>query len=215
VTPPDLDALRGAVIAFNGGAADRSWAVLARATAPGLDPLLPDHRHALRIWLNAWGCRLRYPRPGEQDPFDLGVADWWSRWGTALVAARRRLARLTDQEIRYAADCYEDLATRPVALGRSVRTLGPTAASKLLYALRPASLMPWDAAIAEYLHGSRDATAYARHQRLGREWARRILDEAGGDEAALASALGHPDRSLAKMLDDYCYVVITRASRSG
>ena len=60
----------------------------------------------------------------------------------------------------------------------------------------------------------RDSAAYARHQRLGRGWARRILAEAGRDEAALADALGRPGRTLAKMLDEYCYLAITRGWRS-
>jgi hypothetical protein len=165
------------------------------------------------VWLNAWGCRLRYPRAGEPDPFDRGLARWWRRVGSALIGSQARLTDLTDEQIGYAAECYADLAALPIALGEGARSLGPTAASKLLYALRPASLMPWDAAIAQHLHGGRDAAAYARHLRLGRRWARRILAEAGCDEAALADVLGHPDRTLAKMLDDYCYLTITRGSR--
>ena len=213
---PDLQTLRAAVVAF-GGAGDRSWAALAEATAPALNPLRPVHRRALRIWLNAWGCRLRYPRAGEPDPFDLGLARWWRWRGAALVGSDGRLARLTDEQIGYAAECYADLAALPIALGNGARSLGPTAASKLLYALRPAALMPWDAAIAKHLHGARDSAAYARHLRLGRDWALRILAEGGGDEAkdeaALADALGQPGRTLAKMLDDYCYLEITRERR--
>jgi hypothetical protein len=207
---PDLAALRAAVVAFNGGAADRSWLALARLTAPEPDPRRPEHRQALRVWLNAWGCRLRYPRPGEADLFDGNLSRWWDRHGASLVGARRSLKDLTDRQITAAGQCFEDLAAQPVAAGQAARTLGPTAASKLLHALRPAALMPWDAAIAERLHGGRDAAAYEQHQRLGRGWARRILIEAGCDEAPLATQLGRPGRTLAKMLDDYCYVVITR-----
>jgi hypothetical protein len=210
---PDLAALRAAVLAFPGGGADRAWTRLTAATAPAIDPFRPDHRYALLVWLNAWGCRVRYPRPGEDDPFDSGVARWWRRRGATLVGADRTLANLTDEQIGYAAECYADLAALPVALGKGGRSLGPTAAAKLLYALKPASLMPWDAAIADQLHGGRDSAAYARHQRLGRGWARLILAEAGRDEAALADALGRPGRTLAKMLDEYCYLAITRGWR--
>jgi hypothetical protein len=207
---PDLAALTAAVVAFPGGAADRSWSVLAGVTGARPDPHRPDHRRALRVWLNAWGCRLRYPKPGEDDPFDLSVTRWWGRWAGVLVGADGSLAALTDEQIVDAGRCYLDLAAAPVAQGRAARSLGPTAASKLLHALRPGSLMPWDVAIAGHLHGGRDASAYARHQRLGRCWARRILAEAGCDEAGLAQMIGRPGRTLAKMLDDYCYMVITR-----
>ena len=60
------------------------------------------------------------------------------------------------------------------------------------------------------LHGRRDADAYAAHQRLGRTWARHLLGEAGTDEETLSRHLGQPGRPLAKLLDDYCYLVFTR-----
>jgi hypothetical protein len=212
VLEPDLAALRATVRAFPGGSADRAWTRLTAATAGHVDPRRRDHRRALLVWLNAWGCRLRYPRAGEPDPFDRGLARWWRRWGAALVGPDVRLARLTDEQIGYAGECYADLAVLPIAVAPGARSLGPTAASKLLYALRPGALMPWDAAIAEHLHGARDAAAYTRHLRLGRAWAQRILAEAGEDEAGLAEALGQPGRPLAKMLDEYCYLAITRGA---
>ena len=135
---------------------------------------------------------------------------------------RACLAELADEAIATAGEYYADLAAISVGgaqgtgstVGRA-RSLGPTAAAKLLYALRPHALMPWDAAIAQHLHGARDAAAYASHQRLGRDWARRLLAEAGLAEAELAAAFGQPGRSLAKMLDDYCYLVFTRGDPSG
>jgi hypothetical protein len=90
------------------------------------------------------------------------------------------------------------------------RSLGSAAASKLLHALRPRALMPWDEAIADHLHGARDAAAYAAHQRVGRAWAAALLAGAGVGEETLAGLPGRPGRTLAKMLDDYCYLRFTR-----
>jgi len=70
--------------------------------------------------------------------------------------------------------------------------------------------MPLDAAIATRLHGKRDSAAYGQHQRLGRTWATAIIAEAGGDEAAVPAMVGRPGMSLAKILDEYLYVTITR-----
>jgi hypothetical protein len=64
------------------------------------------------------------------------------------------------------------------------------------------------------LHGARDGNAFARHQRLGREWAMALLDETGLAEPQLAVAAGRPGASLAKLIDEYCYVRITYATRS-
>ena len=74
--------------------------------------------------------------------------------------------------------------------------------------------MPWDAAIALALHGARDGDAFARHLRLGREWARALLAETGLTESNLVAAAGRPMTPLAKVLDEYCYVRITYARRA-
>jgi hypothetical protein len=70
--------------------------------------------------------------------------------------------------------------------------------------------MPWDDAIASKLHGARDGKAYAAHQRLGRAWAADILNSTGLSAKQLAAQLGDPERSLAKIFDDYCYLRFTR-----
>lgn len=205
---PDLETLRAAVLDFGGYAQpDRSWEALALATAPAVDLALPAHRAAAHVWLNAWGCRIRKRRDGEPDVFGQGIAAWWDRWHGTLPAVDTWMADLTDEQIDAMVDCFADLVATRVA---PTRSLGPTAASKLLFALRPNTFMPWDEMIALRLHGGRDAVAYAGHQRLGREWARELLAEAGSDEAALAARLGRPGRSLAKMIDEYCYLVFTR-----
>lgn len=207
--PPTLHRLRAAVIEFGAFLRpDRSWEALRAATQPRINPGWPTHQRALLTWLNAWGCRIRYPRQGEPDMFSDGVAGWWDRCGAALPAAGAVLTELSDGHIEALGDCFGDLVS--VRVAPTGRRLGPTAASKMLYALRPEALLPWDDAIATHLHGARDARAYAGHLRLGRDWGLRLLAEAAMDEAALAVALGCPGRRLVKMLDDYCYIVYTR-----
>ncbi|MEU8436308.1 MmcQ/YjbR family DNA-binding protein [Streptomyces sp. NPDC029216] len=199
---PGLARLRAAAevfAAFPG--VDRSWLALRADTAPGLDLSGAGHRAALHRWLNAWGCRIRYPREGEPDLFGEGLALWWTRHRLPAT----RLAALSDREIALLATAYGELSALPV--GR--RTLGPTAAAKALFALRPDTVMPWDAAIAQRLWGARDEAAFARHLSTGRAWARAALAESGLDEAALAAELGRPGLPLAKLLDEYLYVTIT------
>ncbi|MFJ1755068.1 MmcQ/YjbR family DNA-binding protein [Kitasatospora sp. NPDC088134] len=213
IAAPALADLAAAAEVFNGfPGVDRSWLALRELTGPAPDPGSAAHRRALLRWLNSWGCRIRYPREGEPDLFDTGLADWWTAWADRLPAPGPGLAELDDTAIRRLAHAYADLAAVPVAAGRSARTLGPTAAAKTLYALRPAAVMPWDAAIAEHLHGARDADAFARHLTLGRTWARAVLAEArtagapadGG--TSVPELVGRAPVSLAKVLDEYLYV---------
>jgi hypothetical protein len=200
--------LRRTAAVFNGFSnVDGSWLRLIADTEPMIDLALAEHRTILLRWLNSWGCRIRYPRSGEPTPFDSGIAQWWRTWQPALPQVS--IARLADTDIKDIGDAYEDLAAVVVSESRTRRRLGPTAAAKTLYALAPAAIMPWDAAIAVRLHGSRDGMAFARHQELGRTWAASIITEAGSAEQAVADLIGRPSMSLAKILDEYLYVTIT------
>jgi hypothetical protein len=134
------------------------------------------------------------------------VEAWWDAWGRALPDGV--LAELTDAQVGTVADAYAALAGIAVAPPPRGRTLGPTAAAKALFALRPRTVMPWDAAIAVRLHGARDRDAFDRHLRLGRKWAVALLAESGLDEAGLSVAIGRPGMPLAKVLDEYCYVSV-------
>ncbi|MFH8976408.1 MmcQ/YjbR family DNA-binding protein [Streptomyces sp. NPDC017890] len=174
----------------------------------GPDLTRPAHRTALHRWLNAWGCRLPYPREGDPDLLGDGLAAWSARHplpGTPLHG-------LTDSAIDAIGAAYAELAALPVKAPPRPRTLGPTAAAKALYALRPHTVMPWDAAIATELYGARDAAAFARHLRTGRAWARAALAESGLAHDALAAELGRPAVTLPKVLDEHLYVTITRGA---
>lgn len=206
---PDLEQLRAAVIRFSQlSGVDRT--AVPETAAPTLDLAIREHRTALLRWLNSWGCRIRYPRAGETDLFDAGIRDWAARWAGAIVPPEMPLAQLTDEDVTLLGEYYADLANLTVGTPGRPRSLGPTAAAKTLYRLRPRTFMPWDDAIANSLHGARDAAAFMAHQSLGRSWARRLLDESGLDEWGLALALDSEGRSLPKLLDDYCYMRFTR-----
>lgn len=206
LAPPTLDRLAHSVEVFNGYTnVDRTWHEFVARTGPGADLGRPDHRRLLHRWLNSWGCRIRYPRDGEPDLFDDGMAAWWDAFGATLPAGPLRLAG--DDDLAALGTAYAALAAAPAGPSR---TLGPTAAAKALYALRPDTVMPWDAAIAVALHGARDGAAYTRHLALGRGWAATLVTEAGVDDAAMPAFLGRPGVSLAKILDEYTYVFITR-----
>ena len=207
VNTPGLDALRTAVERF-GAASGRPF-----EGARAFDGADPESCRTLLNWLNSWGCRIRVPRDGEEDLFAAGMAQWWRKYRRLLPRQRSTLAGLSDAEIGNAGECFEALVMVQAGDPARPRMLGPTAASKALYALRPRALMPWDDAIAKALHGGRDAAAYAAHQRLGRAWAADILEQSGLSEARLAAALGDPGRSLAKIFDDYCYLRFTRMER--
>jgi hypothetical protein len=213
IPAPTLAALRQTAVVFAGFPnVDSSWQQLLAATEPGIDLGRSGHRALLLRWLNSWGCRIRYPRDGEPDTFDAGVAAWWQAHGQRLPGTP--LIGLADAEVTQLAGAYSALCSTPVTAGSRARTLGPTAAAKALHALRPRTVPPWDAAIAGYLYGSRDGDAFARHLRLCRRWAVSVTAAAGTEHDQVPELLGRGGVSLAKLLDEYCYVTITLAEKA-
>jgi len=213
LSAPTLDDLRAASATFTSlGAVDRATRELDDVTHGALDLANPGHADALLRWLNAWGCRIRIPRQGEATPFQDAVGAWWAEWGGAMPS--RPLARLGERDIARLGAAHDALSALPVTAGAPVRSLASTAAAKMLFALRPRAVMPWDAAIALALHAARDGNAFARHQRLGREWASAILAGTSLTERQVSVAVGRPGATLAKLLDEYCYVRITYRGRA-
>lgn len=207
-----MEAVRSRVREFGQfGRPDLSYAALREATSPEIDLSKPAHRGALHRWLNAWGCRIRTARTGEIDPFDVAIASWWMLQRDSLRAIDRPMVQLSDDELRTLGAAYDSLSASIVAYDKTgkARSMGPTAAAKTLYALKPNSVMPWDLAIAAQLHGARDRAAFTNHLALGRCWAKSLLAESGLDEPQLVAELGCPGSSLAKVLDEYCYVRYT------
>jgi len=199
---------------FNGfTGVDNSWLMLRELTRPSVDLLREDHRAAVVRWLNSWGCRIRYPRPGEPNLLDSGLHSWWTAWVDTMP--KTSLVSLSDNDIEVLAGAFDGLAAVTVKAGKGGRTLGPTAAAKTLYAVHPAGVMPWDAAIAAWLHGARDGAAFAAHLRLGRQWAHTVLNAAGVDEHALPALTGRAAVPLSKVLDEHLYVTITLDKSAG
>jgi len=187
-TAPTLDDLRRVAGVF-GDSKD----------APALDLSRHDHREAALTWLNSWACRIpRGPLFGE------GVATWWKRSRLPEVP---RLVEVSDADIVAIAEAFGKLSA--LDLGR--RTLGPTAAAKLLYALRPHGIVPWDKEIAMQLHGARDPAAFAAHQHLTRRWARALVQGTCVAEEDLPAYVGRDGVSLAKLLDEYTFLKATAA----
>jgi hypothetical protein len=187
---------------------------LAGATGTSIDLTVPAQREELRRWLNRWVCRLRYPLPGEPDLFAGSIADWWKAAGSSLPA--QPIEVLSGEEIALLADGYADLAARPGALrtrggvAAGERTIAPTAASKIMYVLRPETVPPWDAAIAKATVGGTSRDHFARHLTAAHAWAGALLAEARRlGVVDIPARVGRPASSLARIRDEWMYLTIT------
>jgi hypothetical protein len=179
----------------------------------GYAPDLADRESALTMlkWLNAWRCRL--PGAGR----DLAVKElreWYAGWGRELPEPKRTLLELSDAEMESAADAYADLAQRRASRGRAFQA---TAASKVLFFVRPEALPPWDEAIRKRLtggaplDGGRDSyLSFLIHSRRELQELAKSCEESGCMVEDVPALVGGPESTLAKLVDEYHWVTITR-----
>jgi hypothetical protein len=174
----------------------------------------PAHAARLREWLNQWTCRIGYPKPGEVDVLAGSLAIWWADARDMLPPAGQGLAQLTDAQLRALSRAYAGLYTRPAAVSRAgrIRGVGPTAAAKLMYFVRPLAITAWDKAISARTGGGQDEEAFLVHLTACRGWAQDLEAEArdlGLKPGEIGPYLDRPASSVAKLIDEWPYATIT------
>ena len=176
----------------------------------------PNHREALLKWLNKWGCRqfaVKY-----HDHASREILSWHSAYASTLFPRDRKLQELSEPELTTAGAAYDSLSRRIASHrtreGRSQAiSFGPTGTSKILFAIRPHALPPWDDAIREGLGYDKSQASYVsfvRHvQSLLEELAGRC-ERRGFRLADLPKVLGRPHSTVAKLIDEYYWVTLTK-----
>ncbi len=204
---PTLDQLAAVLRNESQQKADISLAQLNAAIGGHLDLSSPRHHHELLRWLNRWLCRIRYPRDGESDLFGESIAAWHEDHDDLPKSA---IADLRPADVDLFGDAYDDLAGK---WATPRRTIGPTAASKILFVLRPETIPPWDRRIALETVGGVARAHFTEHLTQGRAWAEAILAEAEARGITDVPAyVGRPASTVAKIWDEWHYLTITRAA---
>jgi len=121
------------------------------------------HRQHLIDWLNDWGCRQFSLR--HHDNASEQILAWYRENLNDLPPGDKKLWELTGQELAEISEVYNDLVFRKASQvstnSRSFsKTVGPTGASKILFALRPEIAVPWDEAIRKGLKHGSDGSSY-------------------------------------------------------
>jgi hypothetical protein len=174
----------------------------------------PVHAARLRSWLNQWTCRIGYPKPGEADVLAESLAIWWADARDMLPPDGQCLAQLSNAQLRAVSCAYAELYPRPAAVSRAGRTrgVGPTAAAKLLYFVRPLAITAWDRAISARTGGGHDEQAFLAHLTVCRGWAQDLEAEGRGlglKPGEIGPYLNRPVSSVAKLIDEWLYATIT------
>jgi hypothetical protein len=186
------------------------------ATGDRLDLAIQEHRDALMNWLNDWGCR-HLPKDQHQVA-SKSILDWYQRNCATLFSDKTPLWQLEDQEIEAAANAYGSLKDRIGARrsrygNESEVHIGPTAASKILFAIRPKALMPWDEAMRKSFKYNDSPESYSKYLIEIRNLTLRMMDlcrDKGFQIDDLPRRLGRPNSTVLAIVNEYIWVTETR-----
>ena len=196
-----------------------SLARFRKDTGDRLDLEIQRHRGALLNWLNAWGCR--HLSKDQHEVASRSILDWYKRDCAGLFSDKAPLWQLADQEIDSASNAYGSLKDRMGARrsrydNESEVHIGPTAASKILFAIRPKALMPWDEAMRISFECDGSPESYVKYLTIMRSITLRIADlckSKGFQIHDLPEKVGRAGSTVVELLNEYIWVTETRKLR--
>lgn len=195
---------------------DRSYLTFLEATGREADLSRAGHRHALLVWLNSWGCRQF--RPSQYDDASRELEEWYTEFVNLLPPRDLPLWHLGMQHVHHLGVAYEALRVRRAS--SRVRdgqeygvSVGPTGASKALFALRPEAALPWDIPARQAMGYDGTGKAYTEYLVRTADTAKDLARQCahfGLRLEELPTALGRPHSTPLRLIDEYQWVVLSR-----
>ena len=195
---------------------DSSYDRFRRETNPQLDLKNKQHGIALIKWLNDWGCRqfaLDYHELASEE-----IHGWYQQCGDHFFSPDKSLLDLTNGDLALVEQAYAELVVRTASkrewpCGEQTKVvIGPTGTAKILFALRPNVLVPWDGPIRGHFQLDGSAHAYIGYLHIVRknlEELDQACRELGHRLSDLPELLNRHTSSLAKLIDEYFWVTVS------
>lgn len=185
-------------------------------TSDGIDLSNPAHRASLLKWLNDWGCRHLSKK--SHDIASSAILDWYNQEGTKLFQKEKALWELDNQEMARVIAAYGSLKDRtgacPTRGGKRLQMgIGPTAASKILFAVRPEALMPWDEAMRNEFGCDGSKESYFKFLVEIRKLTFRIEELCKANDFDISELPHKMDRdgsTVLELINEYVWVTVTR-----
>lgn len=195
---------------------NRSLARLNENTGDSIDLRKSSHRDFLLEWLNDWGCRNLSKEC--HDVASNSILDWYKTYGAGLFPNKKPLWDLGDHELDVTAQAYGALKDKVGAQrnrgGRELEVqIGATAASKILFAIRPKALMPWDEAMRVSFKCDGSPESYYRYLKTIQKLTCHIgnlCKNKGFKIDDLPKKLGRPSSTVLALINEYIWVTKTR-----
>jgi len=208
------------VYAAFGGEFDDSLREFVVKTGGTLNLESDESGAALMKWLNEWGCR-QFAKECHQDALNQ-IRAWASRSAEDLPFETKSILQLTDAEIQRIAAAYDELKELQASQRRTARgtvsvRVGATGAAKILYAMRPHALPPWDDAIRGRLKCDGSAHSYNRFIQIVTGEIQELLGDAavhGVSPEQLPAILGRGASTLPKIPTPYARLGARKTSET-
>jgi len=170
-------------------------------------------------WLNDWGCR--HLSEDQHDVASNSILKWYQTYGASLFTNEKPLWDLKDGELEIAARAYGSLKDKTgvwrVRGGKKLEVhIGETAASKILFAIRPKALMPWDEAMRKNSGCDGSPLSYAGYLSMIRDLTFHIGDlcrNKGFQIDDLPQKLGRSNSTVLALVNEYIWVTVPRKNR--
>jgi len=166
-----------------------------------------------------WGCRNFYKECHE---LALGeVLSWYKDHNNKLPSKDTDMWDLNKDQLEQIQSIHDNLkfkiASHKVKNNRTIKKcVGETCSSKILFSLRPKSLIPWDMAMRDYYAKNYGISTYS-------EFLLRVIDEISGlkkscqkENFALSDIpklLNKEGMTIPKFIDEYHWIIITNGFR--
>lgn len=174
-----------------------------------------ENVYALLDWLNDWGCRQFMRAPKQRIRAVKSIQLWYENYYKKLPPHRTTIEKMTDKQITNAVEAYADLSERIASKrknGIKVR-IGDTGASKILFALRPAALPPWDKPIREKISNNSSKASYGEFIYDIRNAVDALSKECKFHKfklEMLPQKLKRKNTTVLKLIDEYYYIKHTQ-----
>ena len=180
-----------------------------------LDLSIIKHRKAMITWLNQWGCR-QFSRACHGEASDE-ILSWYQEGFVDLIPNDKDLWELSDQDLGLISVMYDKLATRTAShkmrAGRELSiTIGPTGASKILFALKPRIVVPWDEAMRVELGYDGSGVSYIEYLKRVKAEIESLMVSCHNNDIELQDVpkTFRRDATIPQLVGEYYWVTLTR-----
>lgn len=182
---------------------------LNESTQGSIEITNPEHRLFFLEWLNDWGCRSL--SKDHHKVASASILEWYLQVGTRLFSSEKPLWNLDDNDLEIATEAYDCLKNKTGAWRIQNQSeqevhIGATAASKVLFAIRPQALAPWDKDIRFSFKCDGSAKSYLKYLKAIRDITYHIRDmcrQKGFKIEEFLLKTGRPNSTPITLINEY------------